>query len=490
MMNINKLFKNMDNTDKLLDKKRVFFLLGLLFLLLALPLALLMVQRQQKYQGRAAVVIQPQSVHVTNVYSGGLTVSWVTNGATTGKVKFCGTNVANCTSGMVPTEDIRGTDFQSSTHYVNVTTTNVGAYYFYLLSGNEVNNQYGVLISGSSPQEAEVYLDDNVKPSGGAFKVTTLPVLGSEDDPSNNPPGAYSKEKPLTTTNPYYNSTGANKYASFVPCPNGTATLTIPTPPATGMCFRPNPIYGEVKNTDGIAPFPGSIVYALIKDASRNTKTRMLSVLTESAVITPTPPNTVSDYRGKWVFDMANFYKLDGTGYYGYTPGVDTLKIEVEGSPVLKTTRQQLGIPEVIHSSCYADANAILNCASAPTVPTGVNPVNLTLQLVATPTSTPTPTKPAGATPTPGNKRDVVKDACVNINDLTRIIGDNDFPCTFGSTCKLPEDKRRDVMVNNAVDINDLTRVIGADNFPCNISSPVCGTYSLCNPCEIGKDCE
>ena len=407
----------MDNI--LFDKKRLFIILGFLFLLFSLPIAILLVQRQQRYTGRAAYANEPpKSVHVTNVYSKGFTLSWVTNTETTGKIKMCGNDI-NCGTSQ-PFQDIRGETSATKTHYVNVTVTNPSvSYYFRILSGD--SGDFGVNPTTSS--ELEVYDDNNVVSPGASFKVSTLASIGNEDDAANNPPGAYSMENPLS---------GVNKYASFLPCPDGTDVLP------TKACFRPNPIYGEVLMPDGSTKASGTIIYMYVKSGA-NVVSRMLSTLAEST----------SALQGRWTMDMANFYNKNGS-YLGYTPGGDTLTISAEGAPNLKVEKEGFGIPEVIDDSCIAD---VLNCAKAPTAPAGVNPVSLTLESVAVPTPTSGVTPTGGITPTEGvtpttppslNKRDVsgptpgVPDNKVDSSDAGYVLR-SPYPCGSGGvypTCQ------------------------------------------------------
>lgn len=348
------------------NKRKIFFFLSLLFLVFALPAALLLTQKQQRYEGRAFNNEPPKSIHVSNVNSKGFTVSWITQEQTSGAVLFYGTQ-SNSTPILIG--DIRDSTPLANgykTHYIKIydgvglsSKASVKAnqiYYFKILSGgNAITNQYGIK---TGTGEKEVYLDTDILTQGFPFSVTTLLDMGNENNPtSENSPGAYSKEK-LQTREIRINSC-RTLYPAFVPCPDGRNDIT------TNCCYRPNPIYGKVIGLDGKTPVGGAIVYTYIRN-----KTRIMSALTDST----------NALKGTWVMDLANLINMTDNKYFGYTPGVDYLVIESELEPAYKISKEPIDIPEVINSACFANKTAIMYCNANPNTPYNINPAVISFQ--------------------------------------------------------------------------------------------------------------
>ena len=98
-------------------KKNLWLYLGFIFLLVILPVALMLVSKQTEYRGRAAVDIKPENVMLTNIHPSGFTLSWTTDGETTGAVLLCAD--VSCTN-PIEVDDGRGAGTDSPVHYVNV----------------------------------------------------------------------------------------------------------------------------------------------------------------------------------------------------------------------------------------------------------------------------------------------------------------------------------------------------------------------------------
>lgn len=104
---------------------------ALILVLLVLPLSIFIIKREQRYQsGAEGPESVPLAVKISNLHGGGFSVSWKTETATNGSIKF-GTSESLTNEGM----DDRG-DILSTTHHVTITNQNPNtAYYFKIKSG-------------------------------------------------------------------------------------------------------------------------------------------------------------------------------------------------------------------------------------------------------------------------------------------------------------------------------------------------------------------
>lgn len=307
-------------------REKLFALLGFIILLVALPLSLLVVRQRVTYRGRASLVVSvPKQVRVTNVHSRGFTVSWLTDNQTSGSVL----------NGSTETQDTR---VDSYTHYVDVLNLNpLTPYTIKIKSGPDT---YGYTTLNGGTWE---------KSLSGGLTVTTAKEIGNETNPTaSDPPGAYSTEA-----------------GAFGPCPDGTLKADG-TPNMNAACFRPYPLWGEVKNASGQAA-EGALIYAAIKEAPDS----------KFAI------STISGSDGKWSLELANQYTNDFQSYLAYNPLADKINVTAYSNQGSATSTN---LP--MHSVVIADAS--MNDPS---------PVMLTIESTApvvTPNPTPVVTSPPG----------------------------------------------------------------------------------------------
>jgi len=426
---------------------------GTILVLISLPLAIFFgVKREQKYVGRATYpVIKPKNIKISNKHARGFTVSWTTSQKTTGKIQFCKQN-SGCTDTANFNDDRKVQDEISSyTHHVTVKSKTEAiiepnqTYYFRIISGD--NGIFGA--SQVFTVEETQFKDTNVIRNGIGFFIKT-PSIPSPSElprsllPPNHPYGAYSIENPLPSN--------SCSYGSFLPCPDGTDN-----PPQT-CCFRPNPIYGTVKNSAS-QPENDVIIYFYIKKGNQVVSTRLSS-------ISRLDPNT--QQNGAFNQNIANFYKKDLTNYLAYTPGQDKLLVEAL-SPENQTAEQEYDIPETISDQCLSTP---LNCQTAPNDPT--NPIQLALKPPAEPTLTITPPPiPLSPTPSPtppngcNKPRDLDGDGNIDGMDIGEVIKDP-FPVGLSASDPVYDDTRdnyRDLDCNNIIDGMDIGAVT-IDPFP------------------------
>lgn len=329
--------------QEITTREKLFALLGFFILLFSLPLALLVVRQRVTYRGRATGVVSvPKQVMVTNVHSKGFTVSWLTDNQTNGSV-FNGTSEV---------QDVRGVADTYYTHYVDVLNLTPETDYLIKIKSGPDTYGYTSLNEGTWDKGLNT-----------AKTVRTAKQIGDEtQDPSpTNPYGAYSTEE-----------------GAFGPCPNGTLDASG-NPNMNAHCFRPYPIYGEVKNSSGQA-VNGALVYAAIKETS------ISSLYLISAI---------SGSDGKWSLELANQYTNNFQSYLAYTPSSDRIFVVAYNNNSLAVA-QQLAMASVLSTDC-PDQNT--NCPmNAP------SPVILILSGGATPppTTTPIPTATPVVTNPPG----------------------------------------------------------------------------------------
>ena len=358
-----------------MNTRKVVGLIGFLFLLLALPVALFVVRQQVTYRGRAVNPIEiPKNIRITNLHDKGFTVSWTTNNNTTGAILFGTTS-----SPTVVVNDIRGATTALKTHYVDVfdgiaagvTINPTTPYYFNIQSGDGTGNIFGRGVCPLETDECDQALANATNP----FKKTSAPTIiydasATVPDSTSNTPGAYSEEP-----------------GNFAKCNQNDATKSA--------CFRPNPVWGKVVDNSGNA-ISGAVVYMKLPNS-----THTLSTLTQSD----------ASFAGKWVMDVANFRTSDLTGYASYKPfnetGPSTLSFQVQtGANGTISPATSIGIPEVIHNSC-ANLTDPAQCTNAPLLPGSTeswdvtDPANPYIKLVFTPSGVPTPTPTVSPIVTP-----------------------------------------------------------------------------------------
>lgn len=268
----------------------------------------------------------PLKVRVSNIYPRGFTVSWLTKKKTVGWVVLGEDRqslIENKGSFLIKNDE-RG---EESFYLHSVTIRNLKPetrYYFKISSGGITF--YKPLTGDWS----ESGLPESVAlPPESTHSLTSLPS-------SSNSPGSFS-----------------NETSAFDGC------LQLPENKITS-CFRPNPIYGQVVNTDATIT-KEALVYLQIPG-----KSNLLSA--------------ISDDEGKWTIDLANLLKSDLSGPMEYRPGLDLLKITALGSSSDENSVYQ-PIPPVIKT--FQDKT---------------NPVKISLLPLSTASPSPSPT--ATLTPT------------------------------------------------------------------------------------------
>ena len=156
----------------LLDK-RIPTILGLLILLGGIGAGIYFVGKNALFGPKTTPETTPKKVKITNVQSNQFTVSWITNEATNGLVRFGPTPSLNTTA-TDDREQRSGATVNSQTHYVTLTNLQPATkYYFKIGSGSEKN------------------LFDN---QGRPYEVTTAPSLGAP------PPADLANGKVLTAS--------------------------------------------------------------------------------------------------------------------------------------------------------------------------------------------------------------------------------------------------------------------------------------------------
>ncbi len=135
-----------------LSRKQIFSLLVFLFILVALPVAVFLVQQQQIYQEKAVgAEARPTNVKITNLHGGGFSVSWTSSDLgndnsftqTTGWLKYS-PNQDNLDKTTY--DDRGGENFSSTTHHVSIFNLNAETtYYFKIKSGPDL---YGLNPAG------------------------------------------------------------------------------------------------------------------------------------------------------------------------------------------------------------------------------------------------------------------------------------------------------------------------------------------------------
>lgn len=320
--------------QEITTREKLFALLGFFILLMSLPLALIVVKQRVTYRGRAVGVASvPKQVMVTNVHAKGFTVSWLTDNQTNGSVL----------NGSTEVQDVRGAADTYYTHYVDVLNLNPETDYSIKIKSGPDTYSYAS-ISGWTK---------DIGMPGQGLTVRTAKQIGDETQPPSvtNPYGAYSTEQ-----------------GAFGPCPDGTLNPDG-TPHTNQACFRPYPLWGEVKNSSGQA-VAGALVYAAIREAPDS----------KYAI------SAISGSDGKWSLELANQYTNNFQSYLAYNPLADKINVAAysnQGAGVANN----LGMVSVLSTEC---PDLATNCPmNAP------SPVILTLSGGATPPpTTPVVTNP------------------------------------------------------------------------------------------------
>jgi hypothetical protein len=115
---------------------RIPTIAGVLVLVIGLAAGVYLVQSRQVFKLGASPEFNPKNVRVTNITDSSFNVSWTTNKATEGFIKWGGSEKS--LSG-VETDEIKGDSF---THYVTVQDLSVSTEYFFIINsgGTEFNN--------------------------------------------------------------------------------------------------------------------------------------------------------------------------------------------------------------------------------------------------------------------------------------------------------------------------------------------------------------
>lgn len=302
-------------------REKLFAVLGFIILLTALPLSLLVVRQRVSYRGRASNVVSvPKQVMVTNVHAKGFSVSWITDNQTSGSVL----------NGSTEIQDARGAADNYYTHYVDVLNLNPETDYTFKIKSGPDTYGYTSLNGGTWEKNLS-----------GGMSVRTAKQIGDENQlPSaSNPYGAYSTE-----TN------------AFGPCPNGTVDASG-NPVMNQACFRPYPLWGEVKNSSGQG-VASALVYAAIKETPDSKYA--LSAITDSG--------------GKWSIELANQYTNDFQSYLAYTPSSDKINVAAYSNQGTATANN-LGMVSVLStdSSMNAPSPVVLTLSGGSTI-TVTNP--------------------------------------------------------------------------------------------------------------------
>jgi len=317
----------------------VIFIASLLVLLITL---LSLLPKKTQVGKRAQVLsLTPLKVQVSNIFSRGFTVSWVTNGKTSGALVYGETkaNLESVSTTSPIKDDTRGSG-NYQTHFVTINNLTPGKRYYYKIRSGEkyyLNN-----------------IADGWKETGFSESVL-LPnetFTESSATSSNNSPGSYSSEG-----------------SAFSSC-SGVYDSKV-------SCYRPNLVYGKVVYNNNSTAITEAVVFVEIPG-----KTNLLSALT--------------DKNGKWNLNLANFLKNDLSAYTSYQPGTDLLKISAitsfteEGSlyqpiPPVAKTYQDPSNPITVSINYSPQSTPAITAATTPTViPTSKPSVpssTLTLQI-------------------------------------------------------------------------------------------------------------
>ena len=123
------------------------------------------------------------AIRVTNLNARSFTVSWVTNLAATGQVRF-GTSSANLNQTAF---DVRGVDIVDDTHYVNLINLTPGTtYMFDLLSGGSVHDNGGAHFTATTgpelaPPASDTVFGQVVKEDGATFAEGAIVYVSVRD---------------------------------------------------------------------------------------------------------------------------------------------------------------------------------------------------------------------------------------------------------------------------------------------------------------------
>lgn len=141
--------------------KRIPTILGLLILIIGLGAGIYLVDQKQLFGSKADPELIPRKIKITNVADNQFTVSWITNKATIGFIRY-GTS-ASVESLLADDRDQRSGQNQAfKTHYVTASGLKpVTKYYFKIGSGSEKN----------------LFDNDN---NGKPYEITTGPTLGAQ----------------------------------------------------------------------------------------------------------------------------------------------------------------------------------------------------------------------------------------------------------------------------------------------------------------------
>lgn len=124
-------------------KSQIPTIIGLIILFLGAGAGVILVGDSVEFLPRAAPEFTPRDITISNIGSDSVTISWVTNEATSGLVSYGQTRTLGNT-GIDTRDSLSGETGNYRTHYVNLTSlTPDTEYYFEILSGTTTYNDQG-----------------------------------------------------------------------------------------------------------------------------------------------------------------------------------------------------------------------------------------------------------------------------------------------------------------------------------------------------------
>ena len=267
-----------------LSQRQLISLIVLLLILFSLPLAIYLVKQTQFFRPRAyGPALPPQNVTFSNLHGHGLSLSWTTNGHTTGSVRYGTSSGADQNEALDDRGELFSTssnsNYYSFTHHVSIFGLNPQTTYFFKIRSG--TNIYGVEVGGN---EAGPWVPQGVSVSKATLAEANLPNC--------------------TDTNGDGVISGTEEYGC------------------------PYPVYGNIKNNTG-AKIAGAITYLVAKNGGQTSG--LLSAI-------------VMDNTQGWVIDLKNARNSNGSLFYPQ-PVSGTLDINVQGGDNGAGSRTNYPIP-------------------------------------------------------------------------------------------------------------------------------------------------
>lgn len=169
--------------------RKISTILGLLILVTGIAVSTFLVQKGKEFLTRAGPETEPSEVKITNLSESGFTVSWITETAVVGSLKYGETSSLEL-SALDERDILKGKVNQYTTHHVSLTSLKPNKkYYFKIISGKGTYDEKGapytlttlsLLSSGSSLEPAYGTVS---KPDGSPAE-NAIVYLTVKDSPS------------------------------------------------------------------------------------------------------------------------------------------------------------------------------------------------------------------------------------------------------------------------------------------------------------------